>query len=391
MDFIFVIGAFQAIFMVLLVITKKNRSHVDIPLIVYLSVTAIHFGFYIYFNNYTSTGNFLAIWATGLQLLYGPLMHFYIIELIIKKPYKISWYVKHLIIFVIWGVVYNLPNFFDTNFDVYVENGFLKLSGTPPKFLYIFSYSAILSGGGYSIWNLIILHKYRKNLKTNYSSIDQVNLNWVSNWAYLFLFSFIVIFAVSLMPVSQYFIKISIAVSVTLVVTYIGFSGYRQTNIFFDVMGSKLYDVQRRQSLNSGLDKTDSLLTEKIKYSKSGLSSKNSAELIDMLENAMNVKKAYLNEDLSLHGLAEEIGVSRQVLSQLINDNYKKSFYELINGYRVKEAQRILEDNTSSNLKIAAVGYDSGFRSRSTFYKFFKKKIGVTPVEYRKRISSSKN
>ncbi|WP_411030565.1 helix-turn-helix domain-containing protein [Spongiimicrobium sp. 3-5] len=384
MDLIFAIGAFQAIFMVLLVITKKNRSRADIPLIVYLSITAIQFGFYVYFNNYTTTSNFLAIWATGLHLLYGPLMHFYIIELIIKKSKKIIWFAKHLVIFFIWGFVYNLPNFFDLNFDMYVQNGFLRLSGTSPLFISLFSYSAILSGGGYSIWNLVILHKYRKGLKINYSSIDQVNLNWVSNWAYLFLFSFLVIFAVSLMPVSQYFVKISIAVSVTTVITYIGFSGYKQTNIFFDGIGSKL-----NESRNSGTGEPNSL-SEKIRYSKSGPSNKNSSELIDMLENTMNVKKPYLNEDLSLYDLAEEIGVSRQILSQLINDNYKKTFYEFINDYRVKEAQRIIETDISNHLKIAAIGFDAGFRSRSTFYKFFKKNIGVTPVEYRKKNGASK-
>lgn len=390
MDLIFAIGAFQAIFMMLLVITKRNRSKADIPLIVYLTITAIHFVFYIYSNNYNATGNFLVIWATGLHLLYGPLMHFYIIELIIKKSQKVSWYAKHLIIFVVWGLVYNLPNFFDLNFDMYVQNGFLRLSGTPPHFMNIFSYSAVLSGGGYSIWNLVVLHRYRKGLKFNFSSIDQVNLNWVSNWAYLFLFSFIVIFSVSLMPVSQYFIKISIAISVTIVVTYIGFSGYKQTNIFFERMGSKLSDVKSKQSLTSGLDDSNLSLTERSKYSKSRLSNKNNLELITTLESAMNIKKPYLNEDLSLYDLAEEIGVSRQTLSQLINDNYKKSFYEFINDYRVKEAQRIIEDNTSSNLKISAIGFDSGFRSRSTFYKFFKKNIGVTPVEYRKKVNSSK-
>ena len=106
----FAIGAFQALFMVLLVITKKNRSLADIPLALYLFLISIHLVFYIYLNNNnTTTSNFFVIWGTGLPLLYGPLMYFYITGLIMKGNSKFIWYTKHLVIFFIWGFIYNFP------------------------------------------------------------------------------------------------------------------------------------------------------------------------------------------------------------------------------------------------------------------------------------------
>ncbi len=387
MDIIFAIGAFQTMFMALLVITKKDRSRVDIPLITYLIITAFHLSFYIYFNKNNSSGNILAIWATGLPLLYGPLMHFYIIELILIKKQRFIWFVKHLIIFVVWGLLYNLPNFFELDFGLYVQNGFLRITGSAPAYISLFSYSAVLSGGGYSIWNIIILYKYRKNLKLNYSSIDKVNLNWVSNWAFLFLFSFLIIFIASLLPVGENFIKGSIAITVTTLITYVGFSGYKQTNIFFNFSELKknITEIDNEIPVESSLEKANSLLSEKVKYSKSIISDKNTALFVDKLENLMIEKKSYLKDDLSLHELSEQIGISRQLLSQIINDKYKKTFYEFINDFRVKEAQEIIKDDSFNNYKITAIGYEAGFRSRSTFYKFFKKNIGITPVEYRKK------
>lgn len=388
MDLIFAIGTFQALFMVLLVITKKNRSRADIPLILYLILISIHLIFYMYLNNNNASSNFLTIWATGFPLLYGPLMYFYILGLIVKKSYKFIWYTKHLVIFVIWGFIYNLPNFFDLSYEISVQNGFLTLTGSPPSFMYLFSYTAVLSGGGYSIWNLLLLHKYRKNLKFNHSSIDRINLNWVSNWAYLFLYSFVVIFAVSLMPVSQYFIKIIIATSITAVVTYIGFSGYKQTSVFFDLTNLQTHNLKSENNIFSKTENPDIALEKKPKYSKSLLSAKNKTEIVKKLEYVMAFNKSYLKDDLSLQDLAEEIGISRQLLSQLINDDYKKTFYEFVNDFRVKEAQKLMEEDSFKNLKIAAIGYDAGFRSRSTFYKFFKKNTGLTPVEYRKKLNS---
>jgi len=84
MNLIVGIGAFLAMFMALLAITKKVRNRADFPLVLYLIITSIHFSFYMFSNANNYTANALIIWITGLPLLYEPLMHFYIIGLIKK-------------------------------------------------------------------------------------------------------------------------------------------------------------------------------------------------------------------------------------------------------------------------------------------------------------------
>jgi AraC-like DNA-binding protein len=61
----------------------------------------------------------------------------------------------------------------------------------------------------------------------------------------------------------------------------------------------------------------------------------------------------------------------------------KKSFYDVINSYRVEEAKRLLLDEKNRNYTILSVGFEAGFNSKTTFNTVFKKFTGVTPTEYR--------
>ena len=61
----------------------------------------------------------------------------------------------------------------------------------------------------------------------------------------------------------------------------------------------------------------------------------------------------------------------------------KKNFYDLINGYRVEEAKRLLLDSKNMNYTILSVGFEAGFNSKTTFNTVFKKFTGLAPTDYR--------
>lgn len=109
-------------------------------------------------------------------------------------------------------------------------------------------------------------------------------------------------------------------------------------------------------------------------------------KLVKEIQEKINVlfetKKIYTNPDLTLSILAKELNIRPQLLSQFINDNLNKSFTQFINEYRIDEAKRLLKESTQ--LKIDAVGFESGFNSSSTFYSSFKKITGMTPSNYQK-------
>ncbi len=110
-------------------------------------------------------------------------------------------------------------------------------------------------------------------------------------------------------------------------------------------------------------------------------------KLVTEIQEKINVlfetRKIYTNPDLTLSILAKELNIRPQLLSQFINDNLNKSFTQFINEYRIDEAKRLLKESTQ--FKIDAVGFESGFNSSSTFYSSFKKITGTTPSNYQKR------
>ena len=70
-------------------------------------------------------------------------------------------------------------------------------------------------------------------------------------------------------------------------------------------------------------------------------------------------------------------------MSLAINEGLKKNFYDLVNGYRVEEAKRLLVDPNSNNYTVLSIGFEAGFNSKTTFNTVFKKFTGLTPTAYR--------
>jgi AraC-like DNA-binding protein len=62
-----------------------------------------------------------------------------------------------------------------------------------------------------------------------------------------------------------------------------------------------------------------------------------------------------------------------------------KTFYDLVNGYRVEEAKRLLLNPNNRSFTILSVGFEAGFNSKTTFNTVFKKFTGLTPTDFRER------
>jgi len=95
-------------------------------------------------------------------------------------------------------------------------------------------------------------------------------------------------------------------------------------------------------------------------------------------------EKLYLDNELRLQSLSEATGFSIHQISELINSG-GKNFADLINGYRVQEARRLLRSLEASHMSTTEIGYAAGFNNKSSFYKHFKKVTGESPMQFRSR------
>ncbi|MCP5046696.1 MAG: helix-turn-helix domain-containing protein [bacterium] len=103
-------------------------------------------------------------------------------------------------------------------------------------------------------------------------------------------------------------------------------------------------------------------------------------KLLHLLEE----QNIYREESVSLKTLAEQLEISTRQLSKLINEKLDKTFYDLINYYRIEEAKRMLLDE-KKQMSIIEIAFYVGFNSKSSFNQAFKKQTGLTPSEFKKR------
>ena len=92
----------------------------------------------------------------------------------------------------------------------------------------------------------------------------------------------------------------------------------------------------------------------------------------------------FLDPYLSLDTLAAKSELSSGYLSSLINKHSSHNFSDYINEFRVDHAKRLINDPEFNEYTVLSIGLESGFNSKSTFYKAFKKFTGMTPLEFRK-------
>ena len=100
----------------------------------------------------------------------------------------------------------------------------------------------------------------------------------------------------------------------------------------------------------------------------------------------METEKLFKNPDLNLDILVGKLGKGRHFLSQLLNENLEKNFFQYVNEFRIQEACGLLSSKHA--LSVEAIGYEVGFRSKSAFFAAFKKIKGTTPSKYRSAIST---
>ena len=96
----------------------------------------------------------------------------------------------------------------------------------------------------------------------------------------------------------------------------------------------------------------------------------------------MKTEKPYLNSQLSISMLAEQIKIPSNHLSQIINEQEGKNFFEFVNNYRIEEVKQRIIENQDKKFTLLAIAYDSGFNSKSSFNRIFKKQEGLTPNQY---------
>lgn len=99
------------------------------------------------------------------------------------------------------------------------------------------------------------------------------------------------------------------------------------------------------------------------------------------INQALHKDKLHLNPRLTIEDLASYCTTNKTYVYQTIKHHTEGNFNDFINRFRVEEAERLLSENRHYTMETIA--QNAGFNSRSSFYRIFKEKTGLTPKKYR--------
>lgn len=115
----------------------------------------------------------------------------------------------------------------------------------------------------------------------------------------------------------------------------------------------------------------------------------NYSKEIKVLEKYFQTQKTYLQPNLAISQVAVETKIPNRDLSYIINNYYQKRFNDYLNEMRLTHFLSQIDANTLDNLTIEAIAFDSGFSSKTSFYRAFNRFYGCTPSEYLETLKAS--
>ena len=357
-------GAVEGIFLGALLLTNKNRkrkpNRILAVLLFILSASIIHSlipfkGFHV---PYKIREPFI--------FLIGPMLLFYVREFTSTKYFGLK-DTLHFIPF-LGFFVFLVPNWvhgINTSYNLFLIENASAITN-------ILWFSAVVQFGYYWIRIVRMIHRHRMNLETEFSSIEGKSLSWIKGFLHIFGLFFLVlpITLIIVIHTDNYsFIDKTISLALSYIIFVLGYHGLSKEEVF--------------SNLDVDIEKP---IAEKEAPAEKVVTVKDPGEIRRMLD-YINVKKPYLDENLTLTGLAEQLGTTRNQLSSIINNDLGSSFYDFINNYRVEEVKRLLTDPKNQNFTILSIAFDAGFSSKSAFNNIFKKVTGLTPSKFRENLN----
>jgi AraC-like DNA-binding protein/uncharacterized membrane protein YfcA len=271
----------------------------------------------------------------------------------------------------------------------------LTTGGAPPLLIAVADPLKLLSGVIYATATIVFLRRHRERVKQSYSTTEHVNLRWLlwlgvaaaAIWFLAVLVDLMLSAGLLRVGVGEDIISMAMAV----LVYGIGYAGLRQPEIFRYETAE--YPVPRPVSTPAPAFVEPELVeSEQVvvaapesaaRYERSGLTDREAKRLKAALIDVMEREQPWKDSGLTLGDLGVRLGTTPHKLSEVLNSEIGQTFYDFVNGYRVREVQRRIAAGEARSLKMLSLAMDAGFASKSTFNQVFKKHTSQTPSDFR--------
>ncbi len=359
---IFLLAAAHGLFLsVVLFFHRKGNRRANRLLAGIMLMFGISLGYYVAFwTQYVQLlPRFTAV-IVILPLLFGPLLLLYFRQ-ILGKPFRKQdrW---HFLPFTLFCLV-NLPTYLSWNEASWFQTSPLAFfTASPLRMICLVLFNVHVTV--YSIYLFVFLRRQTRRVSSADHQPDLPKIEWLRKSA--------IGFAGFTMSLVSYYVLVhtidfnimydyAISLSMTLGIYAVGYVGYRYPEVL------------------SGYPAQESTM----KYARSNLTEEEATAYLQQILQYIEEEKPYLDCELRMETLAADLQMSKHHFSQVINEKLHLNFSDFMNSYRIREAQRLLEDPANQASKIMAIAYDAGFNTKASFYNAFKKQTGISPARYR--------
>lgn len=312
-------------------------------------------------SNLTLDFPILSIVRIPCELLIMPMFYLFVINYLFQTNSKKTFFL--FIPFFIGTIGQIIISIYKNKYSEKIDFLVLLKNYSISEQLFSFTFSSLII--------ILILKKVRsyeiENKNFNYQKV-QVSTKWLKKILFIgllvCLFWIIEIYFMTKIDGTTMFYPLWISIS--LIIYWLSYVGLFQNSIFTERKNIRL-DLNQDKNVNNQKD------TKEIK-------NQSQDKIFDEFENC--ILNLYLNPNLGLDDVADNLKISNNYLSQIINKRNIR-FNDYVNSIRVEKAKEMLNDESFKNYTITSIGLEAGFNSNASFYRAFKKHTNLSPTDFR--------
>lgn len=296
--------------------------------------------------------------------LLGPLFFFYV-KILLNSKLRIT--LKDLIHFLpaIIYLIYSLIVFITDKFVL--DEFYFYADGKDKDLDFWYQMVGLISMLFYLLMSLKHYLNYRKLSLQEVSFADAIAFTWIKHFILAFALILVlrVLFFISNPEWGQFGRKYWYYLCFSVLMLYISITGYSNT-----IKAASVVDFEP-----SNDDKNEAADVDPIEAF-------SSHEWNDKITHLFETEHVYKNPNLTLTDLAGLLETNRNIISKTINQEFHMNFNDFVNHKRTEAIIARLKKGDHVQNTLLAIALDSGFNSKTTFNRAFKKHTGMTPKQF---------